>query len=131
MFKQTTHTPEIFAGEHGRRNGLLMIWQINVPSHLLYVVIAKHTTVATPGSDQKRYCMLIGKEFPNLLFEVDHFKRVFPKLWVLRDHVLFVHVAVQRILINLRELILVVVLQQRRGIRMYFRRLAIEDNFPR
>jgi hypothetical protein len=45
--------------------------------------------------------------------------------------VLFVHIAVQRILINLRELILVVVLQQRRGIRMYFRRLAIEDNFSR
>ena len=87
--------------------------------------------LAAPAGHQQRDRLLLGKEFRDLLFKVDLLEFVFPELGILGGNVLFVHVAVQRIPKNLRQLVLVIVLQKGRGIRVNSRRLSVENDFFR
>src|ERR1700733_7110782 len=133
LFPQQPANPApVFAGEHSGRNRLLMVKAVNFLPHLLTIVVAEHAPApATPTGHQQRDRLLLGKEFRYSLFKLDLLEFVFPKLRILRFNVLFLHVAVQRISENLRQLVLVIVLQKRRWIRMNLRRFSIENNFPR
>ena len=132
VLQQPAHPSAVFAGEHrGRDIGCL--WSGRYTSAPICSLLSSRNIPPSPPQpvDQQRDRMLIGKEFCDLRFEVDFLKIVFPELRLLRKDVLFVHVAVQRILINLRQLVFVVVLQQGRWIRVNLRRLSVENDFPR
>src|ERR1700677_3303774 len=105
-----------------------MIGTENIFAHLLAIIIANSSTVASPSVDQKGRCVLIGEELRNTLPEVDLLKGIFPKFRSVRKEVLLLHVAVQRILVNLHQLLLVVVLQQRLGIGIDLRCISVEDD---
>src|SRR5580658_3510056 len=109
-----------------------MVKPVDFLSHLLAIVVAEHAPApAAPAGHQQRDRLLLGKEFRYPFLKADLLAFVFPKFGILRFNVLFLHVPIQRIPKDLRQLVLVIVLQKRRWIRMNLRRLSIENNFPR
>src|ERR1700733_7609833 len=101
VLEQAAHAAEVFAGDNSGWNRLFMIGQVSEFDQLLAVVVAHDTPVPGPSVDQNGRRMFIGEEPGNLRQEANLLKGILPIFRPFGEDMLLLHVAVQRVLVNL------------------------------